>query len=158
MCDFMELVHSYWSEADFPSLQKLSKWRVHLLKPSQWFKHHSLLVENTDMGECFTIELVISRTAVVPFTRRFDMSAESHSHLEAVDLGTVQSSAVQLFNMALKCLQDFGDYHRITNNCQSFCQVQTASYTYAFVFFGWFYHLFRGFVNGKCLEQGLLIE
>ena len=149
MCDFMELVHSYWSEANFPSLQKQSEWRVRLLKPSKWFKHHSLLFKNTETGECFTIELVINSTtdSVVPFTRRFDMSSESHGHLKAVDLGTVTSSAAQLFNKALKCLQDFGNYHRITNNCQAFCQVQTAS-LYFFV-----EDLAIISVNGKFLEQ-----
>ena len=127
MLEFMELVHSYWSEANLPSLHKRSEWKVQLLKPSKWFKHHSLLVESIETGECFTIELVVSKTSVTPFTRQFAVGSESHSHLETVDLGRVSLPASQLFNMALNCLQDFGSYHKVTNNCQAFCQVRTAS-------------------------------
>lgn len=124
--DFRELVRSYWSKANLPRYNEPSLWKVYLLTPSQWFKHHSLLIENTDTRACFTIELGFGETSVIPVSRRID--SKHYQHLVKVDLGTVSSTATQLFVTALECLQDFGDYQKIVNNCQLFCKVQTAAH------------------------------
>ena len=124
IADFMEMVYSYWNKHQYPALRKQTTWKIQLLKPSQWFKHHSILVQSAETGEYFTIELVVSvGTGVIPFSRHFDPSTERHAHLEATDLGEVQSSAVNLFDTALRCLKEFGQYDKYTNNCQDYCQV-----------------------------------
>ena len=122
--EFMEKVHSYWTAYKYPSMHKVTQWKMQLVKPTRWFKHHSVLVQSVETGEHFTIELVISETeGVIPFTRRFDPSDVRYSCLDYTDLGEISMSAVQLFENALKCIEDFGDYNRITSNCQDFCQV-----------------------------------
>lgn len=121
--DFMEMVHSYWNHYSYPALQKYTVWKLYLLKPSQWFKHHSILVQSAETEEHFTIELIISHDGVTPFSRHFDPSTESHSHLETTTLGEIHSSAVELFHTALHCLKEFGPYHEVTNNCQDYCKV-----------------------------------
>ena len=121
--NFMEMVHSYWSQYSYPALRKQTEWKLFLLKPSQWFKHHSILVQSAETEEYFTIELNVSDGGVVPVSRRFDPSTESHSHLGATTLGEIHSSAVDLFDAALQCLKEFGQYHEVANNCQDYCKV-----------------------------------
>ena len=129
--DFMEMVYSYWNKHSYPALRKQTTWKIQLLKPSQWFKHHSILIQSAETGEYFTIELqlVVSvgtgaqHAQVIPRSRHFNPSTERHAHLEATDLGEVHSSAVNLFDTALRCLKEFGQYDQYTNNCQNYCQV-----------------------------------
>ena len=124
VAEFMEMVCSYWNNHQYPALRKQTTWIIQLLKPSQWFKHHSILIQSAETGEYFTIELVVSvGTGVIPFSRHFDLSTKRHAHLEATDLGEVHSSAVNLFDTALQSLKEFGQYDKYTNNCQDYCQV-----------------------------------
>ncbi len=118
---FMEKVYSYWRQHNYPNMHRETRWRVQLAKPATWFKHHSILVQSAETEEYFTLELVITRQGVVPETRSFDLSR--HDHLNFTDLGEVTMSAVQLFDKALKCIEEFGNYDIMTNNCQDFCQV-----------------------------------
>ena len=133
VADFMEMVYSYWNKHQYPALRKQTTWKIQLLKPSRWFKHHSILVQSAETGEHFTIELFVSvgtgaqHTHVIPRSRHFDPSTEKYAHLEATDLGEVHSSAVNLFDTALQCLKEFGQYDQYTNNCQDYCQVAIVS-------------------------------
>ena len=128
--DFLEYVNQYWENAVqdevLPEPSEEEDWKVWLVKPSSWFKHHSLVFESIDLGGSFTVELVVdmSTNTVTPMSRLFDRN--EYSQLNYTHLGNVTSTtANSLFATALDCLEKFGDYSQVSNNCQDFCKVIT---------------------------------
>ena len=63
---FVEYVSQYWSDAvrdeELPEPDEEEEWKVWLVKPSSWFKHHSLVFESIEMGGSFTVELVVDES------------------------------------------------------------------------------------------------
>ena len=117
---FVEKVRSYWSKAGLPASTETVNWRVYLLKPSAKFHHHSLLVQ-CDESECsFTLELIVVNGKVVPKSSLFTSKNPQRNY---PCLGSVTATANNLFEMALRCLERFGDYHYMTHNCQDYCKV-----------------------------------
>ena len=128
--DFFEQIRSYWAQAvsndELPEPGEEEEWSVWLVKPNQMFKHHSLLIESTERGGSFTIELVVNvdTNQVMPRSRPLDMNDPRYSHLLTFErLGNITTSAISLFQTALNRLENFGTYNEITNNCQGYCQV-----------------------------------
>ena len=122
MKQFGNDVDSYWHKSGLPELSKVSTWKIWHVKPSQWFDHHSLLIQSVETGVSFTIELVaFIGEGVKPRSRCFDPS--EHHDLKYELLGEVTFAAQTLFRKALECLENFGDYNLMCNNCQNYCQV-----------------------------------
>ena len=130
MKNFWKRIGSYWEDAvannTLPDQSEEEEWSVWLVKPNQMFKHHSLLIESTDKGGSFTIELLVNveTKEVVPESRPLDRNDPRYSDLLTFNhLGNITTSAESLFRKAMDCLENFGPYDEITNNCQGYCQV-----------------------------------
>ena len=107
-----------------PDLETEVVWTVYRISPSHMFSHHSLLFvcgeappDNGSPG--FTFELtygdrgsgceIFPRTAIMSFKEGVKM------------LGGVRGSAHDIMVAGLNCLAKFGNYHKVTHNCQDFC-------------------------------------
>ena len=130
MKGFFEQIRRFWADAvandKLPDPSEEEEWSVWLVKPNQMFKHHSLLIESTERGGSFTVELVVNvnTNQVMPRSRPFDRNDPRYSNLLTFNhLGNITTSAISLFQTALDCLENFGTYNEITNNCQGYCQV-----------------------------------
>ena len=125
------VIQSYFSEVDtewalkpqLPGITEKVKWTVYKLSPGLW-KHFSLLFLCEDTAyrgsPGFTFELVCvvggqSGNYVTPKTTIRQKGSGT------TKLGVIQDSAEAIMNQGLNCLAKFGNYHKITNNCQSFC-------------------------------------
>ena len=119
---FERNVERFWSQELLPARTETVTWSVYLVRPSEMFRHHSLLVSD-ESGRSFTIELVVDveSRSVVPISRSFDPS--NYPQLDYTCLGEVTTTAKALFRKALNCLERLGDYHYMNNNCQDFCKV-----------------------------------
>lgn len=125
---FNEDVDFYWNEAvqkrQLPEWSQKENWIVYLMKRSKLFYHHSLLLQSTTLRGCFKIELLVVNGMVEPKSKFIDLNNLPRSDLKGWKLGVIENeSAKSFFHNALKCLQNFGDYHEQSNNCQHYCQV-----------------------------------
>ncbi len=120
--NFKKKVYRYWRAHNYPKMSKETRWRVHLAKPTKWYKwHHAILIQSVETGEYFKLEVFISRQEVVLRSRWFDPSG--HDDLNFTELGEVTLSACHLLKKALECAEEFGDYNMLLSNCQNYCQV-----------------------------------
>ncbi len=131
-----DVLQSYYTKvqtewANYPSLPGINEeveWTVYKLSPAIPFKHYSLLFVCEDKAYSgspgFTFELVYgprrqSGNYVVPqtiFVENIRRGSRSTSKL-----GVIRDSAVEIMTKGLQCLVNFGDYHKVTRNCQHFC-------------------------------------
>ena len=129
--EFMEHVQRYWtnamSDGELPDPLKVERWTVRLAKPERLFQHHSLILQSTSRGGFFTMELFVvevgfSSKVVKPKSRQFDPENPPCA-LETTNIGSITCTALDFFKRALRCLENFGDYNKATNNCQHYCKV-----------------------------------
>ena len=125
VADFMEMVYSYWNKHQYPALRKQTAWKIQLLKPSQRFKHHSILIQSAETGEYLNHNWAGCECWHWGYSIFMILWPQ---HWETRPLGSnwlrwSSLSAVNLFDTALQPLKEFGQYDQYTNNCQDYCQV-----------------------------------
>lgn len=124
--EIAEQIRQYWSDAirdrKLPKPDEKEDWKVWLAKKNAWIQHHSLVFESMKMGGSFTVELVVKDNTAEPWSRELD--PEKNSQYTYTPLGEITgTTANSLYETALDCFKDFGDYNEISNNCQHYCKV-----------------------------------
>lgn len=119
--DYKKQFSDKWKASTLPPTNKFLEWTVYKLSKSQRYDHQSLFFvpddEHCDSSHGFTIELRLSgNNTVYPHT---DILPSSRTD-QLPKLGTIKQSAEALMAAGLKCLADFGHYHKYKNNCQDY--------------------------------------
>ena len=134
--EFMKKVSTdYWSRCSdvLPGLDEKEEWEVYLLKPSyvsclvdppNECLHHALLFKSKGKGGYFRMELSINKEK-----NEVRLWSDSYYPEKPVppnsSLGyTKKRTATSIFEVALTCLADHGDYNAFINNCQDYCKVR----------------------------------
>ena len=95
-----------------------TSWSVYKLKPSGWFKHHSLFFTPTsNTGDGFTAEIRVDGDQLVYFCEALENICVSSLNL----LGCVKMSVSNIVAIALDTAAEFGKYDVTWNNCQNYC-------------------------------------
>ncbi len=124
-----DALNSYFKDAkdnwtNLPSGKKEVIWSVYKVSPSGLGKHFSLLFVCEDKAYSdspgFTFELYYTKSS----TRGSEYQVVPQTHFltrRGSILGSIKGSAEAIMNLGLRCLVAFGDYDRVTHNCQDFC-------------------------------------
>ena len=118
-----ENVNNQWVKYDLPPLNGTVRWRVYELS-SEIMDHFSLYFEcessqyRQSPGFCIWLKIA-SRGVVVPIANVYRVDPTWKEDFPC--LGTITSSAKEIMNVNLECLEEFGDYHYLSNNCIHYC-------------------------------------
>lgn len=117
--DYKKQFLDKWRTSSLPPISTVLEWTVYKLSKSKRYDHQSLFFVPNDVlyasSHGFTIELRVTNT-VYPHT---DILPSSRTD-QLPKLGAVNQSAEALMAAGLKCLADFGHYHKYSNNCQDY--------------------------------------
>ena len=104
-----------------------TEWTIYRVRGSEWCTHSSLLIESSaSENVAFTIHLFVVEdtiTTVIPGIRKENRQSLAKKNCRVEKIKKIKMSGKNIVYRSLKCLEEMGDYHYITNNCQDFCEV-----------------------------------
>jgi hypothetical protein len=118
----------YWRNncegAGFESFKTICDWEVFLFRRDD-LSHYSLVFKNENK-KCFCTDLLKKKTLEgrnevtynfkVINLEKIDFAEYKKSHI-----GNISMSAEEIIHTGYVVLRDFGWYHALANNCQTFC-------------------------------------
>lgn len=89
------------------------------------FARHASIVFTSNGEHCVTAELQwytgTGTHTCLPWANGFKMSEHRHRRMER--RGTVWRSARQIIKAGIRAMKRFGEYGKLTNNCQDYCNL-----------------------------------
>jgi len=139
--EYYNRVDSRWvtrEDIGMPPLDLETKWKVYKYSSTKKFKHFSIFFKCADLeyqnSPGFTMELCVATDEAEDDDNvADDDSVNASVVLETVlvwpskdklsELGAVTMSAKDIMETGLDCLAAFGNYNKITHNCQDYCSM-----------------------------------
>ena len=123
--EYDDIVEEFERKEIVPELDKEMKYTAYLLRKSSIGEHWSVAITHDSGKTVFTIELCKKKSKVGILSRNYNQRKQDGTmpkHIKNYTLiGSCETTARKLYDIAWEVLQKFKKYHAIFYNCQDFC-------------------------------------
>ena len=125
--EYKEQLDELEEEGLLPHLDEILGYKVYTIRGSKFGAHNSIVL-TTDDEHFVTVELgfieVDGKLHIYPVTQATDKSAKDKMQ----HLGNINATGQQLIGKAVTVMRQFGNYFKLCNNCQDYCNMYAEAF------------------------------